>query len=543
MSFLIGAAKQTLIAEFSPAFRGVPLNGWGDPHHRANRIDAPIYARAIAIQRGATLVFWVCLDICFVTEILRQEVLKRTGLSEDALMMTATHNHSAPGGYSSYLFYNLPSDGFIPQVLEAYATATVLAIEKARRRLEPAVLRFDSGKFPDELPVAFNRSLHAWNRNPEVKIPVRENERHLAVDREMNLLLFESPDGRPLACWNWFAVHSTSMHRDRHAIHPDHKGLASSMMEDLCENPEFVAVFAQGAAGDVTPNFRRYFCVRELRGAFRSDEKSCRYVARLQVEQAQKLLASARSKPTVESGVELFTEYSDFSGIEVSPDFAGGLSGKRTGAAVFGIPLLYGTAEGRGIPGILYRIFKWLIAPSNDPIQEKKRGAMQLGLSKVFGRTNLPNFRILDFLHPILKTYRRIQNAGDISERPFSPCCLPIQLCRIGSILIVALPVEFTTMSGRRARRLLQELWKPHGVRHVVIQCYSNSYASYVCTPEEYDEQAYEGGCTHFGRWTLPAFLTTIRTLSFKIFSGRPLNELKPVPAPERYLRIMARNG
>ena len=49
------------------------------------------------------------------------------------------------------------------------------------------------------------------------------------------------------------------------------------------------------------------------------------------------------------------------------------------------------------------------------------------------------------------------------------------------------------------------------GVEEAVVVGYSNAYASYLTTPEEYDEQAYEGAATLFGKWSLPAACTELR--------------------------------
>ena len=42
--------------------------------------------------------------------------------------------------------------------------------------------------------------------------------------------------------------------------------------------------------------------------------------------------------------------------------------------------------------------------------------------------------------------------------------------------------------------------------QHVVVAGYSNGYAGYITTPEEYRLQQYEGGHTLHGPWSLPAY-------------------------------------
>jgi neutral ceramidase len=75
------------------------------------------------------------------------------------------------------------------------------------------------------------------------------------------------------------------------------------------------------------------------------------------------------------------------------------------------------------------------------------------------------------------------------------------------------MPAEITTMSARRIRQAVKTVlgdW----VKHIVIAGYSNGYAGYITTPEEYETQQYEGGHTVHGKWTLPAYLQTLSGLA-----------------------------
>jgi neutral ceramidase len=54
----------------------------------------------------------------------------------------------------------------------------------------------------------------------------------------------------------------------------------------------------------------------------------------------------------------------------------------------------------------------------------------------------------------------------------------------------------------------------------VVIAGYSNGYAGYATTAEEYRSQQYEGGHTLHGQWTLAAYQETARTLALAMEAG-----------------------
>lgn len=56
-----------------------------------------------------------------------------------------------------------------------------------------------NGRFAEETPVAWNRSLTAYNRNPDVSRRTLE-QAHLALDRDMQLLGFYR-EGNLQAVW------------------------------------------------------------------------------------------------------------------------------------------------------------------------------------------------------------------------------------------------------------------------------------------------------------------------------------------------------
>ena len=92
-----------------------------------------------------------------------------------------------------------------------------------------------------------------------------------------------------------------------------------------------------------------------------------------------------------------------------------------------------------------------------------------------------------------------------------------------------------TTIAGQRIENMLLEILAPAGVTEVVAATYCNAYCGYITTPEEYDEQAYEGGHTVFGKHTLGAFLTRFRQLALELL--KPAGERRDISdaAPERF--------
>jgi neutral ceramidase len=105
---------------------------------------------------------------------------------------------------------------------------------------------------------------------------------------------------------------------------------------------------------------------------------------------------------------------------------------------------------------------------------------------------------------------------GDV---PLQSQIRSVSVARLGSLVIVAMPAEVTTMAARRIRETTRRSLGPW-VKHVVIAGYANGYGGYVTTPEEYETQQYEGGHTLHGKWSLPAYQQIISSIASSLDSG-----------------------
>jgi neutral ceramidase len=116
------------------------------------------------------------------------------------------------------------------------------------------------------------------------------------------------------------------------------------------------------------------------------------------------------------------------------------------------------------------------------------------------------------------------------------PTVLPLQIIRIGTVALVCCPGEFTTTAGRRLLKSVEENLQGQGYAQVLICTYCNEYMGYVTTREEYQQQAYEGGHTIFGQWTLAAFQTQFAELAHEFCQPAHARQhdqtLRPAPAP-----------
>lgn len=86
--------------------------------------------------------------------------------------------------------------------------------------------------------------------------------------------------------------------------------------------------------------------------------------------------------------------------------------------------------------------------------------------------------------------------------------------------------------AGRRLRKTLLAAWAPHGVTHAVAIGFCNAYCSYLTTPEEYAEQAYEGASNLYGQHSLPVSCSQLRLLAQEVSAGRGQATLGEPPPP-----------
>ena len=259
----VGVAK----ADITAFKLGVGMMGYGMYFNIVKGVETDLFARAVVIRDSSTgkKVALVNAEIAFITVAIRKGVMKKLkrkhdelDFAEDSVMLTAQHTHSAPGGYSHYGLYNMTIPGFVPEVYQKIVDGIVEAIIAANENLKPATIRMCGGQIDGSKEVAFNRSLTAYNLNPEIKKALREEEADQAVDRNMLMMRFDGIDGKPIGTWNWFGVHTTSISNDNHRICSDNKGYAATYLEDKINKKKkgkFVSVFAQRKAGDVTPNW------------------------------------------------------------------------------------------------------------------------------------------------------------------------------------------------------------------------------------------------------------------------------------------------
>ena len=439
-------------------------------------------AFVIAENNGESRLVFVSVDIGSIEHNIALEVVDRLQVrygstyTLDNVILSATHTHAAPAGYWHNRFDLDLAGPFYREYFDHIVQGIVASIEMAHGNIQPASILIDTG---DVEGAGINRSLIAYAQNPK-----EERDKYTAnIDKEMTLLKF-STDSGDIGMINWHAVHPTSMTYYNRLISGDHKGYASGEFEREIRQafnsaPLFVAAFAQANPGDVTPNLNL-----DNTGPGENDFESTRIIGDRQLSVARSLFKEASEKLT--GKIDYRQVYVDLSNFEVADTYTGE-GPQHTCPSAYGYSFAGGSTEDGGGHFLF------------------EEGMTDQSIIYDF------LIRILTGVQPYTPEVKKCQTPKAIlwqtgtGNPPLQSQIRSVSVARIGQLVLLAVPGEVTTMAGRRLRNtVMSQLgdW----AKYVVIAGYSNGYAGYVTTPEEYRLQQYEGGHTLHGQWTLGAY-------------------------------------
>ncbi len=488
LSFQVGSG----IYDITGPAAELAMMGYAMTDQKTAGIHQRLRSRAFVISspcNGKRAVF-VSADLGQVFQAVKQQVMEKltarygTLYTDANVMLSATHTHSGPGGFSHYALYNLTILGFDKQNFNAVVDGIFQSIVRAHDNLALGSIRMASG---DLLNTSINRSPEAYLRNPTTE---RSQFAH-DTDKRMTLLRLQTDTGTEVGLINWFAVHATSMGNDNLLISGDNKGYASYLFEKLkstnyTATRTFVAAFAQSNEGDVTPNI-----YGGTNGGGANDFESTELSGRKQYDLARTLYDTATQKVT--GGVDFRHTYVKMDEVQVAAAYTDGVS-RTTCEAAIGDSMIAGAEDGPGYG---------------------QEGATCEELKNTWSVFNCTLFTTAcQGEKPItLET-------GTMTPYPWTPEVLPLQVMRVGNLALVGVPFEMTTMAGRRLRQAVLAKLAPVGVTDVVIAGLANAYAGYLVTREEYAKQDYEGASTHFGPWTLAAVTQESEKLANALVTG-----------------------
>jgi hypothetical protein len=212
-----------------------------------------IYHRVVAIDAGGTQFYLISSDLCLFSPTLYESVTrdlqKATGIDPKQVMWSVTHTHAAPeiGPPDMYKALLGRSDHDSDPDYTGRTTAALLdAVRTARENLEPARIAFGSG-----IALA-NINRRAKDVDGQVSLGLNPDG---PVDRQVNLIRLDRPDGSLIALIVNYAMHGTVMSGQNLSISGDGPGTVTAYLEQKLGG---TVLYINGAAGNIAPIYSVY---------------------------------------------------------------------------------------------------------------------------------------------------------------------------------------------------------------------------------------------------------------------------------------------
>ncbi|KAL0298805.1 UNVERIFIED_CONTAM: Neutral ceramidase 1 [Sesamum radiatum] len=517
LNYLIGLGSYDITG---PA-ADVNMMGYANMDQTASGVHFRLRARAfiVAEPQGKRVVF-VNLDACMASQLVTIKVLERLKArygdlyTENNVAISGIHTHAGPGGELL--------DAGVNRSPSAYLNNPAAERSKYQYDVDKdmTLLKFVDDEWGPVGSFNCNGGSISTDVSKINKIPRRISSIiPLVKDTHHELLelaaTFDSSSGKS-------TIKFTSLA----------KRVRSALRQS--DTPAFVSAFCQTNCGDVSPNVLGAFCLdtglpcdfnhstcggkNELcygRGPGYPDEfESTRIIGERQFRKAVELFNAASEK--LNGKINYRHTFVDFSKLNVTiPKEGGGTNVVKTCPAAMGFAFAAGTTDGPG---------------AFDFKQGDDSGNAFWRLVRNLLKT--PGKEQNDCQHPkpILLDTGEMKQPYD-----WAPSILPVQILRIGQLVILSVPGEFTTMAGRRLRDAVKTVLtsgdsKEFGSNiHVVIAGLTNTYSQYVTTFEEYQIQRYEGASTLYGPHTLSGYIQEFKKLAAALISGQSV-ESGPQP-------------
>ncbi|GAV74492.1 Ceramidase_alk domain-containing protein [Cephalotus follicularis] len=564
----------------------------------------------VAEPQGNRVVFVnldACMASQIVTIKVLERLKARYGdlYTEKNVAISGIHTHAGPGGYLQYVVYIITSLGFVSQSFDVIVDGIEKSIIQAHENLQPGSIFVNKGELLDagviRSPSAYlnnpiaERAKYNYNVDKEMTLlkfvddqwgPVGSFNwfatHGTSMSRTNSLISGDNKGAAARFMEDWFEQNGVGSSNTNEyssdeiprrvsniiSIHDNHHELlelaasfqsppgqlATKIMSAArrvrgalrqADKPGFVSAFCQSNCGDVSPNVLGAFCIdsglpcdfnhstcggkNELcygRGPGYPDEfESTCIIGERQMRKAIDLFNNASEK--LEGKVDYRHAYVNFSQLEVTlPKQGGGSEVVKTCPAALGFSFAAGTTDGPG---------------AFDFKQGDDKGN--------------PFWRMVG---NVLKTPDKAQvdchdpkpillDIGEVTQPyDWAPSILPVQILRIGQLIILSVPAEFTTMAGRRLRDAVKSVLisgsntEFNSNVHVVIAGLTNTYSQYVTTLEEYEVQRYEGASTLYGPNTLSAYIQEFKKLATALLNGQSVElDLQPPNLLDKQISLL----
>lgn len=492
---------------------GMPMGGYSVMANSGKGFRTRLKARVVYLNDGqghstALVQTDLTAGSLLVQHKVVEAVAEKTGLKASDIVITASHSHSAPVNHFENDFYNKhmsSGQGLEEEFLNFASQRIADGILKAYEDRRPALVA--TGR-KDIYGYNRNRALDAYILNKNISEYSLEDPeaKFKAINPAMFMIRIDAQDDqgnyKPLAAFSSFSVHATALSVPVEVYNSDLFAYAQKDLEWAIENKyetpwKVVHGLTTGTQGDMAPalpdNGDNTFGHHEVNWV--EAKKLGQGIGKEAIALFEELGARLTAKVSIATaGRELNIRQSNkIDGIELCEDPA------------VGAPTAAGAYERR--------------TPFLAAIPFLKGGNI-MSRSWVFTDGCQGNKTHLGFkyLQPLLE------------PKDSFPNTVLFQLIKINDTVVMPLPFEVTTESGRRmAERVSNEFSKANnGIEHAWIAGNANGYFGYTTTPEEYALQNYEGGHTLYGRYSTPYLTAQLGKLAKDLNEQGEVLELLP---------------
>ena len=492
---------------------GMPMGGYSVMANSGKGFRTRLKARVVYLNDGqGHSIALVQTDLTSGSLLVQHKVVEavaaKTGLKASDIVITASHSHSAPVNHFENDFYNKHmsnGQGLEEEFLNFASQRIADGIVKAYESRRPALIA--TGR-KDIYGYSRNRALDAYILNDNIsEFSLDDPEaKFKAINPAMFMIRIDAQDDqgsyKPLAAFSSFSVHATALSVPVDVYNSDLFAYAQKDLEWAIEKKydtpwKVVHGLTAGTQGDMAPALPDH-------GDNTFGHHEVNWI------EAKKL-----GQGIGKEAITLFEELGARLTAKVSIATAGRELNIRKNNKIDGVELCQDPAVGAPIAAGAYE----RRTPFLAAIPFLKGGNI-MSRSWVFTDGCQGNKTHLGFkyLQPLLE------------PKDSFPNTVLFQLIKINDTVVIPLPFEVTTESGRRmAERVSIEFSKANNViEHAWVASNANGYFGYTTTPEEYTRQNYEGGHTLYGQYSTPYLTAQLGKLAKDLNEQGEILELLP---------------